>query len=402
MTEQARELASWRRGKTPVISKYVTDHSKLFSGIAGRGFLSLPGYAYAIENDLELMTKMNLSELNYKILSETIEREMKQSGVDYGLAYKNAVIIWEISKQALLAAWDSELAGIKQDMAYSEEVLNVLAIEVSKRAVTLLEAKTALEEEMEAYKLELVNLDGTVSPYEVQLANAKLLTAQSKLLIIPILQEIITKEEALLVKEGLKVDAYTDYMAKEREVAAKKQTLSPVLNELAAKIGLYAGTIIGTQIPQERLIANEKVDQANVAVEKARYQVDEITTEIEIAGKDINLDTAKRDLEVTRFDDKLEIVSAEIDLNKTFQDKDTSQFDALLSNERQLQAEIIGYKESVHAKDSATKTTSVGTIESGTRDYNTGINAAEIAEIQGKAAARAAVTLTATLQHLVG
>jgi len=170
MTEATREGYQWRKAKTPVIVKYVDDHTKLFAEIAGRGFLALPGYAADAENGLDLTTKMNLSAINQKILSATIERELKQQGLDYNLAVKNAVMSWEIEKQALLGDWDAEFAGIKQGMAEKEEVSNQLAIEVGSRAIVLLEAKTSLEEQMEAHRLTLANLDETTSLKEVELA----------------------------------------------------------------------------------------------------------------------------------------------------------------------------------------------------------------------------------------
>uniref|UniRef100_A0A6M3KMV5 Uncharacterized protein n=1 Tax=viral metagenome TaxID=1070528 RepID=A0A6M3KMV5_9ZZZZ len=402
MSESLREHAGWRRGKTPVLAKYLDDHGKLFSTIAGRGFLALPGYAYAIENDLELTAKMGLSELNYKILSETIEREMKQIGIDYGLAYKNAVIVWETLKQELLAAWDAELALIRQGMAAKEETLNIYAIEVSKRAIALLEAKTTLEEQAEVYRKAIVELDSSVYQYDIQLANAKLATAQRRLLIIPILEEILLKEQELLVSEGEKAGFYTTYMEAEEEVAIKKQTLIPVINEYAAKVDEYSRKIINVQIPIEGQIADEKVTQAGIAVEKAGYQVAETTTEIEITEKGIDLDAAKRDLEVTQFDNSQEIASTEIDLNRDFQTDEMSQFTSLLQSERMTQAILVDNKRTVHLKDNLTKVASATRIQGATRNADTGINAAEIRQMEGEASAKAATALTATLQHLIG
>ena len=149
MVDTLRESAQWRKGKTPIISKYLADHSELFTEIAGRGFLSLPGYAIDLENNLELTTKLSLSDLNYKILSDTIERELKQSGIDYDLSYKTALMVWELEKQALMAAWEAEYAVIKQGEMTDENTLNLLAIEVSRRAATLLTQKTAIDVEME-------------------------------------------------------------------------------------------------------------------------------------------------------------------------------------------------------------------------------------------------------------
>jgi hypothetical protein len=402
MSEISREAASWRRGKTPVVLKYIDDHAKLLSETAGRGFLSMPGFVYGAENGLELSAKMNLSELNYKILSETIEREIKAAGIDYGLAYKNAVIVWELEKQTLLDLWAKEYAGIKQDMAGSEEVLNLLAIEVSKRAITLLEGKTAIEEEAETYKLALVNLDGTVSPYEVQLANAKLLTAQRKLLIIPVLQEIITKEQELLVREGLKADAFTQYMAAEQAIAAKKQTLEPVINELATKVDQLADKITSDQIPAEQAISDEKMTQAEIAVEKAGFQVDEIATEIEIAGKALELDTAKRSLEVTRFNNEQELASSEIDLNRGFHAEEGAQFNALLADERATQSLLLDGKRAVHTKNNAMKVKSATTIGGAGRQADSDVNTTEIDQIKREATAEAATKITAALTHLIG
>jgi len=87
-----REQALWRRGITPIVSKYQEEHKKVMSEIAGRGFSALPGYAYDIENSIELNTKINLSELNFKILSDTTEREIKQAGIDYYSDYKTALM----------------------------------------------------------------------------------------------------------------------------------------------------------------------------------------------------------------------------------------------------------------------------------------------------------------------
>src|SRR4030043_384529 len=150
MSELLRENAQWRKAKTPIISKYVDEHAKLFSEIAGRGFLRLPGYSYDIENGIELSAKMQLSDLNIKILTETIERELKQTGIDYDLTYKTVLLQWEIDKQILLNAWEVEYSGIKISSAREEEILNRLEVEVGKRGTYLIEKKTIIELDVEA------------------------------------------------------------------------------------------------------------------------------------------------------------------------------------------------------------------------------------------------------------
>lgn len=257
MAHNLREQSQWRKEKAPIVRQYVGDHNKLMSEIAGRGFLNLPGYAYDLENELELRLKLGLSEINYKILSETIERELKQQGIDYNLQHRNAAMAWEVEKQALMAAWDAELAGIKQGIATEEEILNRLAQEIAARQIYLIEAKTEIDLEMEGYRLTLAQLDGQTAPYEVQLANAKVLTAQKKLEVIPILQEIISKERDLLVLEQGKAIEYTALMNIERQIAIKQNEIIPTLQTIISKeqelLALEAGkaaeytTLVGVE-----------------------------------------------------------------------------------------------------------------------------------------------------------
>ncbi len=257
MSEILREQAQWRIGKTPIIGKYIGEHKKLFDEIAGRGFLNLPGYAYDAENQLELAAKMGLSELNYKIMHETIERELKQAGIDFNVEYAEAAMAWELEKQGLLSAWDHELAGIKQGMAMEEEILNRLAQEIAARQIYLIEAKTEIDLKMEGYRLTLAQLDGQTAPYEVQLANAKVLTAQKKLEVIPILQEIISKERELLVLEQGKAIEYTALMNIEGQIADKQKEIIPTLQTIISKeqelLALEAGkaaeytTLVGVE-----------------------------------------------------------------------------------------------------------------------------------------------------------
>lgn len=402
MSENLREQAGWRKGKTPIIQKYIDDHAKVMVEIAGRGFLFLPGYAYDAVNSLELTAKTGLSELNFKILEETITRELKQLGLDYGLAFKNAAITWEIEKQDLMSAWGAEYAGIKQGEASEEEVLNLLAIEVGKRSIILLEGKTAIEIEAEGYRNTLASLDGTVSPYEVQLANAKLLTAQKKLEIIPVIQEIIVKEQELLAIEQTKAAAYTDYIAAEQEVSEKKETLTPVINELATKADEYARLISSDQIPKERLIAEEKIAQARIAVEKAGLRVQELTVEIGAETKGIELADAKRGVEIARFGNEQEILSTEKSLTDALHNKGAEVFDAIIEDERVTAAELRGDKQTVHTAQKGTRLESVTTITTNDIRADGQITDNQAWKMRTVAAAEAVAKITASLKHIIG
>ena len=402
MADTQRELSQWRKGKAPIVIKYSDDHSKMMSEIAGRGFLSLPGYAYEMENQLEVAAKMGLADLNYKILSETIDRELKQIGIANDLSYRDAMIAWELEKQSLTAAWAAEYKGIEQGMASDEAVLNQLEIEVSRRQIDLTTQKTALEVAMEAERKILAQLEGSAAPYEVQLANAKLLTAQKKLEIIPVIQEIITKEQELLAIEQTKAAAYTGYMAAEQEVAAKKQTMVPFVNDLATLSEEYAAKIGTLEIPIEQQIAAEKLNHALIAVQKSTLQVEELTTEIATENKNLALMDEKRSLQEKQFGYEQALISSETSLTSLYENDQMADFETLLQEEKDTNANVIADRDTIHGIKIKTAETSAIVIASTERSTDTSINDADIYGMQKKAEIDAAVHITAALEHLIG
>jgi len=401
MSDQLREQASWRKGKTPVIVKYQEEHRKIMSAVAGRGFLSYPGHAYDAENSIELNTKLILSDLNLKILSETIERELKQTGIDYDQSYRSALITWEIEKQTLLNAWEQEYAGIKQDMANKEEYYDRLAIAVSERGAYLITQKTSIQLQAEAYKLELAELDGTTAPYEVQLANAKLITANKKLELIPILQEIIEKEQSLLEKEQEKTDEYTNLMTAEKAVADKKQTLIPTVQELTGKIEERTAKI-PLEIQHEQDMLAEKSQQLEYYGEKVAYEIGAENANIETAEKELDLAEAKRNLSDAQFENNIELIAHELANDQTVQDAVVSNFSDIQANENETQQSLLEKQETLHQTQLDTSTDHQTAIIEGRATSDTYINNQAIRAQNEVADINAVAELTAKLTHLLG
>lgn len=401
MAHNLREQSQWRKEKTPIIRKYIADHYKLMSEIAGRGFLNLPGYAYDAENELELIAKLGLSEVNYKILSETIERELKQQGIDYNSTYKTAALTWEVTKQSLVAAWDAELSGIKRGMANDEETKTRLAIEVAARQETLITTKAAIEEEMERYRLQLAELEDNTAPYEVQLANAKLLTARKKLNLIPILQEICDKEEDLLGLEVEKSAELTALLNEKREVAGKKTLLSPHYLSLANKTQELAG-LIPTQIAKEEQIADEKLEQAQAIIEKEQNKLEEIDLEIDTIGVNVEQLGAKRDLQQAKTDNEIELIDKEVNNENTYQNELIASNDKYIESERELVATVISNtKEKNDIKRETKEGSATGIYGAQVTVEQTKV-AAEKYAIQQTAIIESAGNITANLTHLIG
>lgn len=401
MSELLRERAQYSKGKTPIIAKYLVDHKQLFNEIAGRGFLNLPGYAFDAENDIEMAAKFGLSELNYKIMAETIERELKQTGLDYDQAYKLAMMAWEVEKQDLIEDWEAELAGIKQGMAEEEEVKERLSNEVDARQTVLITAKTAIELEMEGYRTTLAGLDGTVAPYEVLLANAKLLTAQKKLELIPIIEEIITKEGELLTLEASKATYYADLIAAEQEVATKKQAMIPGLSELATVIQEHAARI-PDQISTEQAIAAEKITQSNIAVDLANSKVEEMNTEIENETKRLGISEAERDLKDLKFDNAQDLIAYEIEKDTEYQNTLLESYETIRTADEESAATIQAKKLQLNDIKNATELSSVSTLSEAKVGNAYNETLAEVFKIEQQTTLQKAAKITATLEHLVG
>ena len=402
MSDQNRELASWQKGKTTVISQYMADHKKIITISASQGFSILPGHVYEEERNLELAIKSNLSELNYKILVETIEREMKQSGIDYDLAYRSAAIAWEVEKQGLLAAWDEELAGIKKGMADQEETLNQLAISVGTRSIYIIERKTEIELEAETYRQQIAALDGTIAPYEVSLAQQKLLTAQKKLDIIPILQEILTKEQSLLATEQSKAAYYTQLMVAEQAVASKKEsTLKPAILALSNKSEEYVSELT-VQIALERQIADEKVAQAEAQVDNIESKVAIEEQELETAEIQVSIEEQKLLLQTVRDDMESDLLEEEISHVQELTAAESSSNDTILDYEESTQAYVLDKQRSTENKQNETKTDSSQTLTDAEKDNIRTITNSEVSKIRRIAEINAESILTAKLTHLIG
>ena len=401
MSELLRESAQWRKEKTPIVSKYRDDHAKLFSEVAGRGFLRLPGFVYEMENGIELGMKMQLSELNYSILEETITRELKQSGINYDQTYKTALLQWEIDKQVLLNAWEVEYSGIKISSAREEEVLNRLEIEVGKRGTYLIEQKTIIELDAETLRTQLATLEGTTAPYEVQLANEKLLTAQKKLEIIPILQAIVAKEEELLEAERGKAAAYTELMAAEQEGVIKKQTLIPVITELTNVSEEYTGEF-AQQIILEGQIADEKVAQALISKDNAEERNRTAAKEIERETIGLEVDDLKKELSDVKNVNENTLLDKDTANIHELENAETGANAQILSDEVAAQTYVLDKKRTSINYDNATKIASSGRVSDSEKSKITSIAGLEASEIRQKANIDAVAKITAQLTHLIG
>jgi hypothetical protein len=286
-------------------------------------------------------------------------------------------------------------------MAAEEEIKDRLAIEVKTRQTTLIAAKTAIEEEMEGYRLTLAGLDDDTAAYEVSLAQAKLLTAQKKLELIPILQEICTKEESLLVLEADKAAEMTTLLNEKQEVAGKRALLIPWYLELANLTEAYASLIPG-QIAIEEQIADEKVAQANAQITKEQNKLSELNIDIDTANKEVEVSAARRALQETQFDNQQALIDIELNNENEYQNEIDTKHGDLLAGERDTLAYVLSKKISTNdikndmTLDSINTRTAAQIAEGNTSAAAAAYGARETATIQTAGA------ITAALTHIIG
>ena len=216
--------SQFRKGKDRLLAKYQREHRQIYSEIGGHNFSYEPGFLYDSQNSLEIGLKFELSDLNYKILEQAVSRDLKQSEIEYNSAYQELFIQWEIEKAILLSDLAKELAEIQQSNKEDEFELELLFIELSKRGVLLLSTKASIELELEQLRRQLAELGGQTGAYEVQLANAKMLTAQKKLELIPYTQTLIEKEKDIIEK-AYELLTFVSLLTDQQSIIAEKEVI---------------------------------------------------------------------------------------------------------------------------------------------------------------------------------
>jgi len=248
---KAMENAAWHKAKRPLVDEYLQHAKQVEEAVAGRGFLSRPGYLGGLSTSVERGLKFKLSDLNYAITKESIDRELAQAGFDYDILYKEARIAWELERAQLLTALDQEFADNKAARVLDIQQLDRLEITVNLRRLVLMAAKTAIDEQMEAYRQELTTVEESTFPAEDALLSAKLLTAQHKLDVIPYIETVLNKQQAI-------IDAETDNATRKETLISEKELLNDKRLELITAREAIADALVELIAAKQELVAKRE------------------------------------------------------------------------------------------------------------------------------------------------
>ncbi len=228
------ENSLWYKGKSEVLRDFKKNTAAILSAVASRNFSSLPGFAIEAITDVEVESKIRLTEYNQKIMSDAIDRELKALGLENDIALKQATMAWELEKTELFTSLQKEIADKELIRSLRGEEIDGLLIDQEFREIAVLASKVAIEVQIEDIKRQKEEVELLPLPLEEQLAAAKLAAARRKLDVIPhILAALAAQSAALDTEEAIIIPAREEKANYEKQVS--DLTTSEILPLMEAK-----------------------------------------------------------------------------------------------------------------------------------------------------------------------
>lgn len=395
------EQNQWFKEKNKILDEFLDSHRTLMSTIAARNFSKAPGFLYEASIMLEEVGKNKLSALNYQIVAEAIERELKQTGHDYTQTYKTARIAFELNKQTLLTALQQEFADLDATQSLKKEELDRLFVELDIRRIILITTKTAIELEMEALKQELMDIDRLTFTNETLLINEKITTATAKLAVIPYLEALIEAQGKILIAEEANIPHMEDLIDEKQLLIDKKKEVVPYLEEKAEKLIELAAAILAAILLEEQRL--------DIALSKAKLQMDKVDDTLDIIAAEKAIEALRALLYSARHD--LQI--AKIDRQISLTDLNSANIDEISAGHTGMMTILEGYKVAIassirNAKQAVTNEDLAGDKQA----TDISVDAEDIAiraiasyqasATRQTASAAATAKITSELIHLIG
>lgn len=285
---QAMENALWYKGKSPIINEYMQTAKQVEDRVAKQGFLYRPGFLSDLTTQLEMTFKAKLSGVNYEIVKQAIEREIAETGHDYDIAVKEAMIAWELEKSTTLTALEQEFADNKVARERDKEVLNRLKIETDLQQLVIIATKAEIETELEELRQELPDIERMTFDYETALLNARLLTAQKKLEVIPYIEAVLEKQQSIIDEEEANADRKNALITAKQDLNDKRSELITAREAIAAQIVLL--------IAAKEALVDKKQDLVDAREEIATVEEANINYLEQYINALTGLDDVKKDL----------------------------------------------------------------------------------------------------------
>jgi len=201
--------------------------------------------------------------------------------------------------------------------------------------------------------------------------------------------------------ESLKAAEYTELLNAKREVAGKKDLLLPGYGELANVTREHA-SLIPSQILMEQQIADEKLRQAQAAIEKEQNKLSELEIDIDTANVEVETGAAKRNLQEEKFANEQELINLNIDNDNTYQNEVGDFYNRTMDDDRENAAYLNDKKIKINNIEQGTKYDHARTITQSQMAAAAAKNAYDISATYTIAEIDAARKISAKLTHIIG
>lgn len=291
---QVLENNKWWRDKRPIIDGYLESAKQIENTVAGNGLLYRPGFLGGVITNIERKVKFDLSQVNYEIVKQAIERELIATGHSYDISVKEAMIAWELERTVLFTALDQEFADNKRVRDLGNQEFDRLEITTNLRKLVIMTLKTALDIEIEELRQEMTLVDKSTFSAEDALLAANLLTAQKKLEVIPYIETVIEKQQLVIVAELNNVDRKGALITEKDGLNTERKGLITAKETLSGKIGSLV-TAKKVLVTAKETLITAKEDLANGRLVNIPYLEQYLDTLDNLNTENQEIAAAKKD-----------------------------------------------------------------------------------------------------------
>ena len=255
----------WYKGKSEVFREFKKNTAAILSAVASRNFSAMPGFAIEAFTDVEIESKVRLTEYNQKIMSDAIDRELKVLGLENDISVKQATMAWETEKMQLFSDLQREFADKELIRSLKGEEIDGLMIDQEIREIGVLLSKVAIEVEIEGIKRQKEEVELLPLPKEEELATAKLAAAQRKLAVIPYIMAALAAQST-----ALETEATVILPAREEKANYDKEVADTTTSEILPLMAQKATAMSALTAAQTELLVptTEKAEKMLALTEK--------------------------------------------------------------------------------------------------------------------------------------
>ena len=274
MTLEHAEHAKWAVKRIPVMGEYVNGIKDALNNSAERGFNKPP--ANMVNNIVEMgkATKLKLIDANGALYQEQSNIIYQQAEFDAKMAWEYDRLILATYTQDLLNALTIENAQMDEAFKMDKAYINKLKAEIDARNYGLIIGKADIDSQLIDYKTREVEAERLGLGKELELITAQIKTAEERLKILPWLNELIIKEQAILVLEEQKAVVLQAIIAIERDLAAIKESMIPFY-EAKADAKTQQATAITDEVQWKEALINLGFDRIDLKATEVAADITE-------------------------------------------------------------------------------------------------------------------------------